>query len=109
MSRKARPRPASAPPLKVDNRFEIHISLTAPRGLDMQPLQHWLNIQHEGRPQIPLDEEASRACVEAHHAMHCHYRAIIGAELNRDGTFTPLTLLVAGQRYRIIKEEEETP
>jgi len=75
-----------------DNRFLVEVSIPFPSGTEGQRVEQWLNMQHAGKPQIPLDEEVSEAHRQSHHNLHMSRRAEVLVEVDEGGNWKLLEI-----------------
>ena len=64
-----------------ENQFIARVVVPFPYDLVGRKLEQWVNLQHAGKPQIPLDEEVSKEHADAHQAEygdHGSHRTVRG-------------------------------
>jgi hypothetical protein len=68
-----------------DNQFIVEVRVPFPSGPDGQRVEQWLNTQHAGKPQIPLDEEVSDDHSYAHSVLHMNHIMSVMVEVDKNG------------------------
>ena len=89
-----------------DNQFYLPVRLHLDRGNKFYTkLLHWLNIQHCGKKIPP--ENASKEHVDATWDMHRIYVGEMLCELQKDGTYIPVSFKF-GENYKFVENEKDS-
>ena len=76
-----------------ENQFVAEVNIPFPCGDTGRELEQWINIQHAGKNQIPLDEEVSEEHTNAHHCLHSTRKISVLVEVKKDGNWKFLKIL----------------
>lgn len=69
-------------------------------GID-DALRH-LNLVHYGESQVPLDVSATDEHKAAHHRLQMARQAELTVIVEKDGSFTPVDLMIEGKKYKTV-------
>ncbi len=70
----------------ASNRFSVIVGVSLPRyGQATNAVNRWLNVQHDGRELIPLNEKCSQKHKDAAWQLHMGRMIKLTFEVNKDG------------------------